>query len=166
VSPWILIVLAGALLQGTLFSYLIPLGVHPNLVLVLAVCWGVLRGGREGLIWGMAGGLVLDLYSSLPFGTFTVALLLTTVITGIVEVSVFNPTFLLPVGIVLLASPLFHVISTVMIQTLGWQVTWGRVAAIVPTAALADGILALLLFPLLRRLSALAGQRAIDWSQP
>jgi rod shape-determining protein MreD len=166
VSPWIVIVLMGALLQATLLSYLTPFGVHPNLILVLAICWGVLRGGRAGLIWGMAGGLILDLYSSAPFGTFTIALLLTTAMTGIVEISVFNPTFLLPVGIVLLASPLFHVISTVMMQTLGWQVTWARVASVIPAAALIDGLLALLLFPLLRRLSALAGQRAIDWSKP
>lgn len=163
-TPWLLVVLLVGVLQSALLSHLTLFGHHPNLMLAVVVSWSLLRGGREGLIWGFIGGMVLDLLAVTPFGTFTLAMLLTSLLTGLVELSLFRPVLALPVGVMLVASPLFHLTALLTMQALGWSVVWAeRWTVLIPTALL-DALLILFLFPLMRRLSALAGDRAIEWS--
>jgi rod shape-determining protein MreD len=47
---------------------------RPQLVLVVVVCWAVVRGEGEALPWAIFGGLLLDLLSSLPPGSHVIAL--------------------------------------------------------------------------------------------
>ena len=162
-SPWMFLLLLAGILQSTFLSQITLFGVHPNLMLTVVVSWCLLRGGREGLSWGLLGGLILDLLSIAPFGTFTIALLLTAFFMTLNDVSFFRPTRALPAGVMLLVSPFFHLAAMVTMQTLGWQVGWSRVLSLLLPAAMVDALLILLLFPLIRRLSNLAGHRAIEW---
>lgn len=63
-----------AILQSTLVPLLRVADGMPNLPLLFVVSWLLLNTVEEGLIWAFAGGLTLDLLSSAPFGTSTVAL--------------------------------------------------------------------------------------------
>ncbi len=162
-SPWMLLLFFAGILQSTFLSKITFFGVHPNLMLTLVLCWCLLRGGREGLSWGLLGGLILDLFSITPFGTFTIALLVTAFFTTLSEASSFQLTRILPAGIMLLASPLFHLIAMIMMQLLGWQVGWSRLLSLLLPAACVDALFTLFLFPLIRRLSNLAGSRTIEW---
>ncbi|MCX6018810.1 MAG: rod shape-determining protein MreD [Chloroflexi bacterium] len=47
---------------------------RPNLVLIIACTWSALRMD-EGFVWALGGGLLLDVFSSTPFGTHTAALI-------------------------------------------------------------------------------------------
>lgn len=162
-TPWILVLLLVGIFQSSLLARLTLFGVHPNLMLIVVVSWGLLRGGREGLLWGMAGGLVLDVLSGAPFGVFTVAMLVVAFVAGLIETSLLRPTLGLLVGLVLLMSPLFQLVAVLMLRALDWPVGWGRAASLLLPAAAVDAGLTLLLFPLVRRLSRLAGDRAIEW---
>ncbi len=162
-SPWLLLLLLAGLLQSAFLSQVTLFGVHPNLVLALVVLWGMLRGGRAGLLWAFVGGIELDLYSVTPFGTFTVALLVIALLVGFADALPFRPTALVPASFMFLLSPLFHFIAMVMMQSLGWEVAWARRWSMLPASALLDATLVLLLFRPLRRLSQAAGQRSIDW---
>ncbi|MGH2542351.1 MAG: rod shape-determining protein MreD [Ardenticatenaceae bacterium] len=163
-SPWLLLLLLAAMLQSTLLPGWTFFGVHPNLVLVLVVAWSLLRGGREGLIWGLVGGILLDLYSITPFGTFTVAMLVIALVAGFAELTPFRPALLLPVGMVLALSPLFHLVALGMMQSLGWDVAWSSTWRLLPASAILNALLTLLLFRPMRALSRRAGERAIEWS--
>lgn len=160
-SPWMLLLLLAGILQSTFLSKITLFGVHPNLMLTVVLSWSLLRGGREGLSWGFLGGLILDLLSITPFGTFTIALLVTAFFTTLSEVSSFQPTRALPAGMMLLASPLFHLTAMITMQLLGWQVGWSRLLSLLLPAALIDALFTLFLFPFIRRLSNLAANRTI-----
>ncbi|MDQ4078491.1 MAG: rod shape-determining protein MreD [Chloroflexota bacterium] len=162
-SPWIVLILLAGLLQSTLISEFDLWGVHPNLVLTLVLGWSLLRGGREGLIWGLMGGVILDLYSVAPFGTFTIAMLVAALVTSLTEVLPIQATVLLSVGLMLVVSPLFHFVAMVMMESLGWDVAWRTMWVRLPPAALLDAVLILLLYRPLRQISHLAGERAIEW---
>lgn len=162
-SPWIVLLVLIALLQSTFLAQIRWLGVHPNLMLTVVVSWSLLRGGREGLSWGFIGGIILDLFSITPFGTFTIALTFTTFLTGLIEQTSFQTNRILPVALMFLLSPLFQLASMVSMQTLGWQVGWYRALSLLLPGAMLDALLILLIFPLVRRLSRLAGDRAIEW---
>lgn len=162
-SPWVMILVLIALLQSTVLAQITWLGVHPNLMLTVVVSWSLLRGGREGLSWGFIGGIILDIFSITPFGTFTIALIFTTFLTGLIELSSFQTNRILPIGIIFLVSPLFELATIISMQTLGWQVGWFRAFSLLLPGAMINALLILFIFPLVRRLSLLAGERAIDW---
>lgn len=163
-TPWLLLLLLGVLLQSTLMPLVRLAGVHPDLLLVLVLTWGMRRGGREALVWGLVGGLLLDLFSVLPFGTFTVAMLTVGLLASLAEGLPFDSPRLLSAAVMLLAAPLFHTVALAMMQTLGWEVAWGSLWPRLLPAALLDVALTFLLYPLLQRLATLAGERSIDWA--
>jgi rod shape-determining protein MreD len=48
-------------------------GVAPQLLFVVALGWGLLRGFEEGLIWAFIAGLFNDLFSVAPLGVSSLA---------------------------------------------------------------------------------------------
>ncbi len=68
------LLITGAALQSMTLERLHILGGRPDLVLLLALSWGVMRGLQEGMLWAFVGGLCLDALSAAPFGLWTVTL--------------------------------------------------------------------------------------------
>ena len=50
-------------------------GVHPNLILVLALAWSFLFPWSEIALWVFVAGFILDIFSGVTFGIFTVSLI-------------------------------------------------------------------------------------------
>ena len=48
-----------AILQSTIVSHFRIWGVFVDLPLLVVVSWGLLRGSREGLVWGFVAGLII-----------------------------------------------------------------------------------------------------------
>lgn len=71
------LLLAGAaLVQVTLVGRLDPALPAPNLVLALCAARAWTRGGRAGMTWALAGGLLLDLAGGVgPLGVHALAML-------------------------------------------------------------------------------------------
>lgn len=51
-------------LQGTVFSWFSIADIAPNLCLIMAVSYGLLRGKKQGLLIGFFAGLLMDIFSS------------------------------------------------------------------------------------------------------
>ena len=49
------------------------LGVSPQLLFLVALAWGDIRGLEEGLIWAFIAGLFADLFSLAPLGISSLA---------------------------------------------------------------------------------------------
>ena len=61
----VVMILAAFLLQTTVFQSIKLAGAVPNLLLVLTITYGYLRGRTSGLVIGFLSGLLLDcLYGS------------------------------------------------------------------------------------------------------
>src|SRR5262249_2474376 len=63
-----LALLAAMLLPTSVALYLPSTAPRPDLVLLVALAWGFLRGSGEGFLAAVVGGLLLDCASSTPFG--------------------------------------------------------------------------------------------------
>ena len=50
------------LLQCTVFHYIELAGVVPNLLLIVTMSFGLMRGRREGLLVGFFSGLLIDIF--------------------------------------------------------------------------------------------------------
>lgn len=57
-----------AFLQISFLPNFIILGSVPNLILIVAISWCIASNFKEAIIWGIAGGIILDLFSPFYFG--------------------------------------------------------------------------------------------------
>ena len=64
------LVLGFILLQSTVLNFIAINGIKPDLVLVLVILNGFLRGTREGAFLGFVGGVMQDLVSGGYFGMY------------------------------------------------------------------------------------------------
>lgn len=65
---FLLLLLMTLIFQATSLNFVAIAGVKPDLVLLLVVFNGFIRGPREGAFWGFAGGLLQDLGTGGYFG--------------------------------------------------------------------------------------------------
>jgi rod shape-determining protein MreD len=81
----IALAVVGVILQLSLLPALRPLGVVPNLALVLVVLVGLEGTASQALVIAVAGGLALDLASGANFGLWTGVLVLAALAAGLVH---------------------------------------------------------------------------------
>ncbi len=58
------------LLQTTVFKFLELGGIGPNILLVLTMSFGLMRGRKEGLLVGFFSGLLVDIFFGFAIGPF------------------------------------------------------------------------------------------------
>ena len=115
-----LVLLAAAILETTIGPVVGVLGVIPDLVLVLVVSWGLVRGSEEGMIWGLLGGLSLDLLSGTPVGTHCLILTLIGFVAGIGRQSPFQSRFLVPLFAITIATLAYTLSIALILRLAGW----------------------------------------------
>lgn len=62
-----------AILHSSVLGRLPVLGAVPQLLFLVALAWGIIRGMEEGLIWAFIAGLFADLFSLVPLGVSSLA---------------------------------------------------------------------------------------------
>jgi rod shape-determining protein MreD len=167
-TPWWIaptILFFAALLQTSLLPGFGLVSVRPDLVVIAVVIWAVLRGVREALPWGFAGGLMLDLFSGAPYGTATLAMVLLAFCCSVGEFSVFRTNFVLPTVIVFWASVLYGVLFLFLLRTHQYPVEWiGTLRhSVVPSAILNTACAPIVYWLLSRVERATRGTVAVEW---
>ncbi len=154
-SPYLLLPLfvLVAILQTTLVP-LLPFGeARPDLFLVMVVAWGIVRGGGEATLWGLGGGLVLDLFSGAPFGIQTLALGAVGLLADLMGTAFFRSNFLIPLAAVFIGTILYYFLQAAAMQSLGYQVLWEPfLRGIVLPAAIMNTLLMPFVYGGLRRI--------------
>lgn len=97
-----------AILQSSLLGTFHFIDGHPDLVLLAVIGWALAGGKNEAIVWGLVGGCLLDMFSEVPFGTSAVVLILTAYLVSLYEGRVWEVHLLMPLGITLLGSIVYH----------------------------------------------------------
>ena len=105
-----LLMLAGALVQVTWASQLEIAGAFPNVVLIVVIALTWTQGVRAGLLWGCAGGILLDLNAPGPLGLHAVALLCGAYVTGFWARNLDRESPLHPAGAVAVSTVLYSLV--------------------------------------------------------
>lgn len=131
--------LGSLFLQSTVLNGLTLWGVRPDLVLILVGSVALARGWGEGLLWGIVGGLLEDVFSGGLFGSHALAKSVTGFALGLMEGQVFKENPLLPAVALLLGTLVEEVLFFLTAGAFG-QVCWTFLdalrQAIIPTAML------------------------------
>ncbi len=155
---------SAAILQATIVPHLAILGVFADLPLLVVASWGLLRGAKEGIVWGFVAGLAVDLLSGAPFGAATLGLIAAGFLSGLGQVTVGRTHLALSAVVVFLATIAYDVLFLLVIQISGGAATWvdSLVRLILPSAVL-NAVLAPVVFLFLRWLSNRLRREEMEW---
>ena len=123
------IALAGSFLVAILATSVMPyvkvLGVAPDLVLIFAACWAMVRGQGEAMVVVPMAGLLRDLTTSDPVGTSMLALSPIVLLAVIRDLRPVESDFLPTLAVVATASLAYSVVSMTVLTAIGDGVPWG-----------------------------------------
>ena len=158
------LLVAVALLQTAVMPHLAIRGVFPDLTLLVVVSWSLLRGIREGMIWGFIAGLAVDLFSGAPFGAATFSLLAVSFLSGLGQATVVRARFVLPLIAVFAATIIYDLLFLFIVWISGQPVAWldSLVRVILPSAIL-NTVLTPFVFIALRKLHVLFSRAEMEW---
>lgn len=66
----VVIILAFAI-QNCIFPFIPFLAASPNLMIILTFTFGFVYGRKEGMLYGLIAGILMDLFYSVPLGYFS-----------------------------------------------------------------------------------------------
>jgi len=117
-----LTVVFGLILQATLLAELnlFGVGIKPDLVLIVVVSYGLLKGPWYGAVIGLAAGLGADLFSGGVLGVGALAKMATGFMAGLLEKAIFKDNLLVPVLSLLAGTMVCEGIFLVVSGALGW----------------------------------------------
>lgn len=118
------LMLAAGLLQGLFFSQLSILGAFPNMLLVTAVCWSMVRSHDEAMLLVLVAGLALGLTASDTPGLAILSLTPAVILTNIRHVYVLENRLLLTLSIVIIASLAYYLVEGLTLRALGYHPEW------------------------------------------
>ena len=108
-----------AILQTTVFADIHFFDGRPDIVLVAIIGWGLAGGDRQAMLWGLIGGLLLDSFSGLPLGSSAISLILIAFFVSLYAGRVWEANLLMPLGIALAASLVYHFLALAWLWILG-----------------------------------------------
>ena len=153
-----------SILQTTIIPELAVWGVFADLPLLVVVSWSLLRGSREGIVWGFITGLTVDLFSGAPFGAATLPMILVGLLAGLGQATIFRAHVALPLVAMFLASVLYDLLFLLIVRLSGNPVAWleSLLRLILPSALL-NALLMPIVFVIMRWLSMRFGREEMEW---
>lgn len=100
------------------------LGVTPDLVLIFAACWAVVRGQNEAMIAVPMAGFMKDLTASDPLGTSVLAMAPLVLLAAAVQVRAVDTEFVPSVAVVAAGSVVYGIISMTVLAASGQDIPW------------------------------------------
>ena len=116
-----ILIFSSILLQTTVFDFFQVAGVKPDIVLIIVIVYGLIKGPKAGAILGFFAGLLLDLTLGSFIGLNALVKMVTGYLVGFGETNVFKENLIIPILAVFTAS-LFNEFLLYLLHTaFGYQ---------------------------------------------
>lgn len=129
-----------AIAQTAVLPHFPIYGLVPQLPLLVAISWGLLRGVDEGVLWGFVAGLLLDLFSVSPMGLTSLAFMVAILIVTWIDVALPTSRVFLPMLLAALATLIYLLLYFLGLQLLGRPVSFQSVTALPGVVLLHGGL--------------------------
>lgn len=110
-----ILLITSFVLQGTVFEGISFAGTVPNLVLILTVSVGLMRGQKSGMFIGFFGGLIMDTFVGPTLGFYALILMYIGYANGYFNKIFFPEDIKLPLGMVIVSDLFYGCITYVLL---------------------------------------------------
>jgi len=155
-------VILGVVIQATwLGSLHLPGHVTPDLILIMTISYGLLKGSDDGLVFGLCAGLFLDLIAGGLIGIKTISKLAAGFAAGFMEKNIFKDNLLVPIIAVFIGTIVFESFSIIMYIAFKANLNFFTIfiARIIPLAFI-NALIAPIIYYFLLRLERFLAERA------
>ncbi len=114
------------ILQSTLFQYLALAGIVPNLLLIVTMSFGLMRGRREGMLVGFFSGLLIDVFFGQVLGPYAFIYMTMGYINGFFHRIYYVEDVLLPMITIAVNDFIFNVIIYIIFFLLRNRLDFGE----------------------------------------
>lgn len=137
------ILLTAVALQVAATPHLVSGWLSIDLVLLLVVAWGIIKGIEEGLLWGLIGGLALDAVTAAPFGLNTLLLGGIGLLSGLGVSAAVRTVAFGPALMAALATLVYYGVSMAVLAIFGREWRWFGTfrETVLPAAALNGAVM-------------------------
>lgn len=150
-----------SIVQTAILPRVPVLGVVPQILFLVALAWGLLRGLEQGLLWAFIAGIFVDLFSLTPLGLSSLAYMLA-VAPAVLLQGVLPPRHLLVAGLMaVLATIIYLLVYFVFLRFFGLGMSIDALLEMLPLALL-HGILILPIYGLMQAGIKLAQPRRVQ----
>jgi len=141
------------LLQVMVAPYIAIGGVSPNFLMITVIIMALVEGPNTGTVLGFVAGLLFDLLGAGPVGPMALVLAITGYATGLIQENLFAEGWLLPVGIIAIATLTSEILYMLVVVFLGTHTPlWGAFTGIVLPSTIYNAVCATIICPLLTRI--------------
>ena len=154
-TSWLIVPILGAaaVFQVVVVPELAVRGVYPDLLLLLVIARSLIAGGRSAVFWGFVGGLWMDVLSGGAIGASSLALMATSLLTGIGHNAIFRRNSFVPFISALSGTIVFSLIYLAILVGVGYRFPpVPLVINLIVPATLYNGAVMFLATPILNRL--------------
>lgn len=113
-----------AVIQSAFFARVTFLGHIPQLLVLVAISWVIVRNLYEGLLWGLIGGLFLDLYSAGTLGANSIAIMIAVGLASVLRELLPRGNYLIPALVGTLCAVAYIAVYAALAQLSGFTVAW------------------------------------------
>ncbi|MBO5260942.1 MAG: rod shape-determining protein MreD [Coprococcus sp.] len=113
-------------LQSAFFPFIEVAGISPNLLLILTVSFGLMRGRKEGMLVGFFCGFLYDLYFGFAIGPFMIIYMLLGYCNGFFHRLYLVEDVLLPIIIVTIDDFVFNFITFIIFFVMRNRLMFGQ----------------------------------------
>ncbi|MCL2491140.1 MAG: rod shape-determining protein MreD [Coriobacteriia bacterium] len=140
------------LLQVMVAPYIAIGGVSPNFLMITVIIMALVEGPNTGTVLGFVAGLLFDLLGAGPVGPMALVLSITGYIAGLVQENLFAEGWILPVGVIALATFTSEILYMIVILFLGTQTSLASAFfGIVLPSTFYNAVCATIICPILTR---------------
>lgn len=151
-----------SLIQTAILPRVPVFGVVPQLLFLVALAWGLLRGLEQGLIWAFIAGIFVDLFSLTPMGLSSLAYMIA-IGPVILLQNVLPPRRLLVAALLaMLASAIYLMVYFVTLRFFNLGMSLDTLLEMLPVALL-HGILILPVYALMQTVIKLLQPRRVEF---
>ncbi len=116
-------------------------GVVPQLPLLIALAWGLLRGANDGAVWGFIAGLCLDIFSVGPMGATALTFMVSILAVSLVGRALPRNRYLMPILLAALATLIFSILNIGVMSLFGYRTSATVLAILIPETLLHSGMI-------------------------
>ena len=108
-------IIAGYLLQTTLFKAISLAGIVPNILIILTSAFGFMRGKNEGMIIGFTAGLMVDIFFGSMLGFYALVYMFIGFVNGKFNRLFYSEDFILPGSLFLSSNICYGLVYYILI---------------------------------------------------